>query len=121
MQAHTNAGCALLHLCLYILFIISEIFDQEIAVAPVLLYLNLVGILFADNGCLNIRNFSSGPGLHAFNGDGNSVGNLLIQTAQRFFPDKLRGNLAHRLIRYRILIVKIGAIGQVFENLYCHL
>ena len=73
-----------------------------------------MGILFADDGSVDIHNIF--PVFHALNGHCNAMGNFFAQAPEGLFPYQLGHNLAFRLIRDRILVIKGLSVGQIFEN-----
>ena len=75
----------------------------------------LLRFSFTYNTGLNINQAALAL-LHLLNGHRNAMGNLASRKAQRFLADKLSSNLAHRLIRHRVLIIELRAVRQVFEN-----
>ena len=83
---------------------------------PALAYDNsLVGILFTDNAGLHIDN-PVGMLLHLLYGHRNSVGNLIAQKAEGLLADQLCRDLAHRLVRDGLLIIKLRPLRQILKK-----
>ena len=80
---------------------------------------SLVGILLRDDHRVNIPDlipFFSFSFLHGQNLDRDAVRHLLLQAAQRFFPDDLGCNRPHRLIRNGLFIIIHRALRKMGKD-----
>ena len=76
---------------------------------------SFMGFFFADDLCLDVEQ-AVGAFFHFLDGHGDPVGDLVLETAQRFLTDDLCCDLAHRLVGHGVLIVVHRPAGQILHD-----